>query len=200
VKFVTKRNPIRAWHFLLEGHKLRDTRDAPPDGVWLSHWGTPHLCHWGLHASRDVWDALHHAPGTILCLVDCAGQVIESQDKLVCTERRIVARMETAELLAEFARIAALSLVDSWRVLNPPDVVLDWLMTGDEALRLPARSAAADAVWESHDNAAMAAYYSTRESPRQAAREVASQIRWPDHQQARNAFSRRVRDAFVDWL
>jgi len=129
---------IRAWHFV--GETLRDGSPIPKDGAWLKYDGPLEMCVSGLHASREPFDALAYAPSSTLCLVDCRGRLIETKDKIVCSERRIVARMNAADMLSYFARMQALSVVHLW---NAPDIVLDFLMTGDESLR----AAAWDAAW-----------------------------------------------------
>ena len=83
---------IEAWHFL-NGTKLRDGREAPPDGVPLHHEGSLALCERGLHASVDILDALRSAPGATLCRVTCESYV-ESNDKLVCSTRTILWRVD----------------------------------------------------------------------------------------------------------
>src|SRR5574337_381561 len=95
-------NPILAWHFV--GDKLRDGSPVPDDGVWLEHGGPLIMCESGLHASRDPFDALRYAPGPILCRVECGGIVFEEKDKLVCSQRRIIARKDATEGLRYFAR------------------------------------------------------------------------------------------------
>lgn len=139
---------IRAWHFLYEGHKLRDGRTAPDDGVWLEHTGPVIACQSGLHASIRPADALQHAPGPILCLVDCDGEIKHESDKLVCSRRRIVARIDAREMLRYYACMQALSVVHLW---SPPDVVLDYLMTGDESIKDAAWAAARDAARDDFD-------------------------------------------------
>jgi hypothetical protein len=134
---------IRAWHFV--GRTLRDGTLVPPDGVKLVYPGHIKCCVSGYHASRDPFDALQYAPGTTLCLVDCSGEIIEQRDKLVASERKIIARMDATDLLYLFARKQALSVVHLW---NPPKVVLDYLNTGDISLRARARDAARDAAWD----------------------------------------------------
>jgi hypothetical protein len=130
--------PLYAWHFV--GDTLRDGRPVPKDGELLKHPGRPVPCRTGLHASIDPYDALKYAPGSTLCLVKCGGEIIHhADDKLVCTERTIVARMDATDMLRYFARMQALSVVRLW---TPPDVVLDYLMTGDEAQRAAAYAAA----------------------------------------------------------
>ncbi len=162
---------VRAWHFV--GDTLRDGRPVPADGVWLHHEGSvPLLCNWGLHASRDPFDALQYAPGATLCLVDCARVAAEQHDKLVCWSRRIVARMDATEMLRYFARTQALSVVHLCG--DTPDVVLDYLMTGDEAIRVAARDAAWDAAQDAAWSAAQdAAWNAARDAAWNAARDAA---------------------------
>ena len=126
---------IRAWHFV--GKTLRDGRPVPKDGEWLVCDQPLVICRTGLHASREPFDALQYAPGNTLCLVDCDGEIIEQNDKLVCSRRRIVARMDAAELCDYFARMQALSVVHLW---DAPDVVLDYLMTGEARADAAARA------------------------------------------------------------
>lgn len=128
---------ILAWHFVND--TLRDGRPVPPDGEWLVHSGKVVMCASGLHASRRPFDALQYAPGAILCRVECDDIVQEGSDKLVCLRRRIIARRDATDGLRYFARMQALSVVHLW---DAPDVVLDYLMTGDESLRAAARDAA----------------------------------------------------------
>jgi hypothetical protein len=145
---------MKAWHFV--GKTLRDGRPIPKDGEKLVHHGEVILCKQGLHASIHPFDALKYAPGTTLCLVECAGEVKKSDDKLVCSERTIIARMDFSEPLRYFARMQALSVIHLWEQ-DPPDVVLDWLMTGGEGLRKEAAHAAYAAAYAAANAAAYAA-------------------------------------------
>lgn len=152
---------IKAWHFV--AGTLRDGRPVPKDGVWLRRDGQIRICESGLHASLRPWDALRYAPGATLCYVECRGDIHEHDDKLVCRERRIIMRADVTETLRYFARMQALSVINLWPSA-PPDVVLDYLMTGDESLRYAswdAASAAASAAgsaaaWASGSAAAWA--------------------------------------------
>lgn len=134
----------KAWHFV--GETLRDGRPVPKDGKWLVHKGPIKICKTGLHASFDPFDALQYAPGAALCLVEVDGIRETQPDKLVCARRRIVARMDATEMLRYFARMQALSVIHLYN--NPPDVVLDYLMTGDENIVNAARAAARDVAWD----------------------------------------------------
>ena len=172
---------IRAWHFV--GDTLRDGRPVPPDGEWLVHDGEVKMCEIGLHASRHPFDALRYAQGAILCLVDCDDIVAEDTDKLVCRRRRIVARADAIDALRYFARMQALSVVHLW---DAPDVVLDWLMTGDDSLRAAAwdaaraaaRDAARDAAWAAARDAAWDAAWDAARDAAWAARAAAWAAAW----------------------
>jgi hypothetical protein len=175
--------PIRAWHFV--GATLRDGRPIPPDGEWLVHEGPLDMCKAGLHASRHPFDALQYAPGETLCLVDMDGEIYEGDDKLVARRRRIVARVGATELLRAFARQQALGVIHLWPA---PDVVRDYLQTGNPALR----TAAKDAAWDvAMDAARDAAWAAARDSACDAARGAASDA-------ARDAFLALVTAAFAE--
>ncbi len=167
---------IKAWHFV--GSKLRDGRPVPKDGVWLRHEGQIKICASGLHASRRPWNALQYAPGATLCYVECRGDVQEEIDKLVCRERRIIMRADVTETLRFFARMQALSVIRLHREC-PPDVVLDYLMTGDESIRDAARAAAWDAANAAANAAAWAASNTAAwDASRAAANAAANAAAW----------------------
>ena len=128
---------IRAYHFV--GDKLRDGRPVPPDDDWLIHNEPIMMCESGLHASRHPFDALMYAPGPVLCLVDCDEIDAEENDKLVCRRRRIVARFDATALMRTFARQCALDVIHLW---DAPQVVREYLTTGDESLKASTEIAA----------------------------------------------------------
>ena len=110
--------------------------------------GEPILCEHGLHASARIIDALEYCPeGEVaLCRVELGGTVIHGDDKSVASERTITAMLgaeRTAALLQDFARWCALQVVDLW---DAPDVVREYLTTGDETLRADAWLASEDAL------------------------------------------------------
>ena len=165
---------IMAWHFLEATDKhpqgeLRDGQPAPPIGEWLVHDGPIKICKAGLHASENVLDALSYAPGTLLCRVACCEGVVREADKLVCRRRRIEWRVDAEPALRAWARWCALQVVRTWPA---PDVVHDWLLTGDERYRADADSAAYLAAYSAADSAARSAAYSAADS---AARSAARQ-------------------------
>ncbi len=177
---MTKKKTIQAWHFV--GDTLRDGRPVPADGFKLIHPGKPVLCSAGLHASLEPFDTLGFAPGPVLCLVECGGIIFHEADKLVCTERTILARMDAEPLLRHYARQQALSVVHLW---EPPQVVLDYLMGDDAAWAAAwaaARAAARDAAWAAARDAAWAAAWDAA---------------WAA---AKQEFNDLVRETFEDWI
>jgi len=159
---------IKAYHFVAD--KLRDGRDIPKDGELLKHGGRLDICHSGLHASLKVTDALQYAPGNTLCYVELKHfNDFGHTDKLVAMERTILWRIDTTEILKAFARRVALDVAHLW---DAPEVVLEYLKTGNESLRDAARSAAWSAAWSAAD-AADAAWSAARSAADAAARSAA---------------------------
>jgi len=150
-----------AYHFV--GETLRDGRPIPADGEWLEHIGEVVICESGLHASWHPFDALQYAPGKTLCLVEVEDVISEQDDKLVCRRRRIVKRIDSEVLTREFARWCALQVIELW---DAPDVVRQYLTTGDKTIR----DAAWDAAWAA---ARAAARDAARDAARAAARDAA---------------------------
>jgi hypothetical protein len=102
---------VLAWHFTTDDCRLRygDGRVARV-GETLTTDAEPVLCQCGLHASRRVVDALKYAPGLTLHRVMVGGRVVEGDDKLVGTSRRVewsLAGIEVVTLVVEFARWCA---------------------------------------------------------------------------------------------
>ena len=142
---------MKAWHFV--GDTLRDGSPIPADGKLLHHTGSVAICRSGLHASERIIDALTYAPGNIICRVECGGIVDTQSDKLVCRERTILWRIDGEELVREFARTCALDVIHLW---DAPQIVIDFLQTGDPKLQAAAWDAA-DAAAAARDTAAEAA-------------------------------------------
>jgi hypothetical protein len=142
---------VLAWHFV--GSALRDGRPIPPDGEVLIHPGSLEMCVTGLHASERIIDALGYAPGAMICRVECGGKVMRDTDKMICTRRTILWRVSGEALLREFARACARDVLHLW---DAPDVIKQYLESGDEQLRAAAMAAAwdaRDAAWDARDAA-----------------------------------------------
>ena len=114
----------------------------------------PVLCQSGLHASKRIIDALQYAPGHYVWRVELSGEIKEDYDKAVATQRKYLWGMNCEAVLFKFARMCALDVIDKW---NAPDIVIQFLKTGDENLRDAAGAAAGAAAWDAAWDAAWAA-------------------------------------------
>jgi len=105
---------ILAWHFLPNDGKTRDYTEynasahkpckVKPGSVMVWAKRKPlNLCEGGLHASVNILDALNYAPGHIVCRVECSGEVVHGDDKLVCRRRRVLWMVDAKKTLHEFA-------------------------------------------------------------------------------------------------
>jgi hypothetical protein len=188
-----------AWHFV--GSHLRDGRPIPPDGQALVHDGPLEMCLAGLHASERIIDALQYALGNVICRVECGGKIVRDTDKMICTQRTILWRMNGEVLLREFARACARDVLHLW---DAQDVVKQYLETGDEQLRAAAWAAASaaasaaawDAAWAAasaaasaaaRDAASAAAWDAARDAARDAASAAAWDAAWAAASAAQNA-------------
>ena len=191
---------MKAWHFV--GDRLRDGRPIPPDGVTLVHDGPVVPCKSGLHASYQPFDALQYVTGATLCLVECDGTIVEHGDpidKITCSERTIIVRMDATPLLRWYACQQALKTVHLW---DPPQVVLDYLMTGDERIRRAAWTATHDVAWTAARNVAWTATHdvawTAARNAAWTAAHAAALVAAKDA--ARDEFNQLVYDTFEDWL
>ena len=156
------------------------------------------ICRRGLHASRHPFDALFYATGPFLYRVECSGKITEEGDKLVCTRRKYVAKIDATELLRLFARRQALSVIHLW---TAPPVVREYLETGNPELRdaawAAARDAARAAAWAAAWAAARAAARDAAwAAARAAARDAARDAAWAAARDAaRDAAGAAARDA-----
>jgi len=180
---------ILAWHFLKEGRLLRDDKEAPPVGETLVHEGEIKICQSGLHASKDILDALGYAPGEHLCRVECYEVEKTHDDKFVCRERTIIAEADiTTELhiFAIWCAEQALDLIDkpdprSLEALRAKRLWLDGKATDKElaAARDAARAAAWAAAWDAAGAAARTvAMDAARAAAGAAARDAAWAAAW----------------------
>ena len=134
---------MKAWHFLPAIGQLANGGGPVKLGEWLQYEGDLILCQQGYHASRRLIDALNYAPGPIACRVEVAGHIIKGDDKFVAQRRRVIVWCDATEVLRRFARPCALDVVHLW---DAPDVVVQYLNTGDEPLRAAAWAAAGAAA------------------------------------------------------
>ena len=148
----------RYWHFINQDRNLGygDNRLVKAGRTYKVDC-KPILCDKGLHASKCPLDALGYASSAIICRVELGGTIIHGDEQSVATERKVLWIADATDVLRKFARLCALDVVHLW---DAPDVVVQYLKTGDESLR--------DAVWAAWD-AAWAAWDAAR-AARAAAR------------------------------
>jgi len=170
------------WHVTTADRKLRynDSRIVEA-GQSITVEGKPVLCEYGLHASSRLIDALQYAPGPYVWSVELHGVIIHGDDKSVATERRAVWGYDATKVLKSFSLKIALQALEAHWVPSKfgaiPQVVMDWLNTGDESLRSAAwsaawsaaRSAARSAAWSAAESAAESAARSAAESAAESA-------------------------------
>jgi hypothetical protein len=118
-------------------------------------------CSVGFHASTRAIDALKYAPGSLVSLCTLHGDIVPHGDpieKYAAHGRTHLWIANADAVLREFSRWCALSVIHLW---DAPQIVYDYLNTGDEKYRdtawAAARDAAGDAAWAAAWAAARAA-------------------------------------------
>jgi hypothetical protein len=132
------------WYFAQPNNRLGHGDDREIR-VGETHYvnGAPKICRYGLHASRSVLDALQYAPSNTLYRVRLGGWKDSQHDKHCAQSRTYLAVIDAEEILRRFACECALDVVHMW---DAPEVVLDYLRTGDKSKRYAAKSAAKSAA------------------------------------------------------
>jgi len=174
--------PIQAWHFvkdnraILHLHHGKEVKirkglvlTCDPDRL--------EMLRYGLHASENIIDALCHAPGSVICRVECSGSWVKSDDKLVCSERRVLWWINVEHILHEFACRCAEPAINRVKLNDPvfADAIKakrKWLkkQISDDEL-----AAAGATAWEA---ARVAAWEAARETAREAAWAAAGAAAW----------------------
>ena len=154
-------------------------------------------CANGLHAAAHVFDALSYAPGSTLYRVRLGGVIRahgQPVDKYAASKRTYLGRINAGVLLRQFARACALRAVERhWP--GAPQVVVDYLRTGDESKRAAAWAAAWAAASAAARDAASAA---ARDAAWAAARDAARAAAWAaEVQWQRVLLAKLVREAFA---
>ena len=166
-------------------------------------------CANGLHAAAHVFDALSYAPGSTLYRVRLGGVIRahgQPVDKYAASKRTYLGRINAEVLLRQFARACALRAVERhWP--GVPQVVVDYLRTGDESKRAAASAAARDAASAAARDAARdaawaAAWAAARDAASAAARDAAwaavrGAARGAEVQWQRVLLAKLVREAFA---
>lgn len=165
---------MKAWHFCKQKNERIVTgygNIIVKPGLKLIHDGELLMCSSGLHASSKPFDALKYAPGSVVCRVSCGGKILQQKDKLVCTERTILWAYNAKDILWKLARLCALDVIHLW---DAPEIVVRYLHTGDESIKITAWTAAraatrAAALAATRAAARAAALAATQDAARDAA-------------------------------
>jgi hypothetical protein len=119
--------------------------------------------------SEHPFDALRYAPGPLLHRVELGGDMKshgDPVDKCAGSRRKILATIDATNLLRTFARRCALDVIHLW---DAPQIVREYLETGDETKRAAARDATRDATWDAAQSAASSATWDAAQSAARAA-------------------------------
>jgi len=150
---------VKAWHFVRDDGTIKT--DSMRRSLRVKQgqtlvWRQPiELCRRGLHASMLPLDALAYAPGCMVCRVECSGETLHREDKLVCSRRRVLWMADATMVLHEFGiwcAERALALVD-----NPDARSLSALRVKRLWLAGEATNGELSAAWEASWSAAFAA-------------------------------------------
>src|SRR5690606_26484179 len=158
---------VKAWHFLAENKRLGygDRRLVRVGHTFRCDPDRIALCDYGFHASVKALDAIYYARGPIACRVEMGGLIIRGDDKIVASERTVLAMVDATRILHEFAcwcAERALRLVDDPdpRSLAAIEAKRKWLRGEIMDAELGAAGAAAwdaamAAAWDAAWDAAM---------------------------------------------
>ena len=128
---------VLGWH--LASEVLQDGRPLPPDGKKLTVSGSVEICRNGLHACRNLMDALQYGSNTkAICRVKLTGEVVEYKNKMAASERTILWRVDSARAHRTILRILCLCARDLiWHVPcvgKVRDYITDQAMGYQEAI------------------------------------------------------------------
>ena len=206
-----KPESVLAWHFLPDDGKTRDfdgqrKRRKIKAGTVMA-WPKPKplkMCDSGLHASENILDALGYAPGSICCRVECSGEMLKQDDKLVCRRRKVLWMVDATETLHLFACWCAERALRrerkagrepdkrSWEAIRVKRRWLKGKATDEElstARATAARDAAANAARDAARDAAWGAAWDTA---RDAARDAAANAAWAAANAEREAQEKKL--------
>lgn len=112
---------LRGWHFAISERKTRYSNEPIIEGKTLSASGPLCLCENGMHASLDILDALHYAPGPILSLVKLSGFIIRGSDKVCARHRKHLRVVDITPQLQKFALWCAEEVLPIFEKQYPTD-------------------------------------------------------------------------------
>ena len=111
-------------------------------------------CKRGLHLSKKMIDAVNLSSGPVVYRVRGSGTIIphgDPNDKYACSERTyLYGGVDCSGIFDKFSRLCALDVAKSW---DAPDIVIEYLKTGNKNLKQRAFNLAYDylrkqTLWE----------------------------------------------------
>jgi hypothetical protein len=100
--------PLLAWHFLLDSHEFNHGPFVKAAAGKTYHAKGPLvICSNGMHASRNILDALYYAPGACISRVEMSGPMVLSHDKLCARHRKVLWMADATRPLHDFTLWAA---------------------------------------------------------------------------------------------
>jgi len=132
------------WHFAA----LKDGKPVMRDGTIIEigkvySSSRTELCKVGFHGSLEPLDALQYAPGCFVSRRRIMGDLKIGDDKVCGTHCVHEDGFNAESVLKEFSRWCALQVAHLWSI---PDIVLEYLQTGNEDIRSVASDLARDAL------------------------------------------------------
>jgi len=130
------------WYFSETSLRLQrgDYRKVTPGITHTVNEADLSIYKYGLHASKRLLDALYYALGPYVWRVRLSGRILSNDDTLCASNREYLWGYDASEVLSRFARNEALRVIHRW---DAPDIVVNYLETGRESLRVEA----AAAIW-----------------------------------------------------
>jgi len=190
----------KMWHFTNLDCKLRfDDGRKVVAGETLTVDRDPILCKRGLHASERIIDALSNAPGLYVWSVALGGKRIDGDDKSAAQSRTALWGYDATDVILAWSRRVALDAIDLYwdasKFGKMPDVVMEFLRTGDKKIAEAAAYAAAEAAW-----AAASAAYAAAEAAWAAARAAYAAAEAAAYAAAEAAARAAAEAKYTQWL
>jgi len=195
----------RAWKVLNKGMLSSYGNMKWRKNKWYHHDKKIKLCKSGFHASKRLIDAMQYTTPGIICRVEYQGQVLEENDKLVCTDMKIIKTYEfTKKMAIELAIFSArlcLHNFEKWdktdkRPRKAIEAAKRYLKNPTQKNRSAARSAARSAesaarsaAWSSAGSAWSVVWSAAEFSAESAARSAARSARSVAESATRSAWS-----------
>ena len=107
-----------AWHWIRDDKKTRYDERPIRVGRWMKAHGEIEMCQNGMHGSKRILDALHFAPGPIVCRVEIDGEIECGSNKIVGRRRKVIWMLDATNTLHEFACRCA---EDALALIKNPD-------------------------------------------------------------------------------